>query len=688
VLGLVTFKFTEASALGFAIPLYDQELTRKSFVPPTRRAGDPKRAAELMKIADKYADLGQEALRREGADGETHKILDAYAAICYRTALTYDPANADLYYNIGMLLRSMDEDDAATGYLLRGIQLKPWGNKTAGEGNANAYRELGFALVKQKKDALALTAWGEGVSKFPYAAKVWEDLAIHYIQHDRPADAAEAAQITILLADRGTRVSVMESLTRDARAAAARQGQRAAADLDARVQRKAMVAKLDKLLTASNAARRARKLYVSDAFVKLVKEIGGPAVEGAEQTIPQQPRERLAELGEAGAAPASTAVPNPGAAAKSTKPANGNGWLGGADDPKKPGAPNKAAPDTGGGWIGSDTATATRAQGTKPAAVNQPLAGKPKTIVDAEVTPIDVKDVVGAVWTKDAKAVVFLQKDGLLRRVRLPDFVEERQVRIDSPCGSLSASKEGLVAAVTGLQELWLFDETTLDLKRHVTAPSVGRAVSGPGSNIAIANTGSGGITIINLATGQTLNQLTARDLQEQRGPGARANLRFNLFAMSPDGKYFFTEGDECIHRLRVEGKRLIYEEGGPRIGSNPQALIVSPDGRYVCLPSGGGNGRQNGTPYNTFVYPVTDLQKPVIVISSGAYPRTLGFDVAARQLYAQNFQTQLMVYSPTGLKGKEYAIRDAGEPRTLLVHPAGKQILFIGGPVYWIELP
>jgi hypothetical protein len=160
---------------------------------------------------------------------------------------------------------------------------------------------------------------------------------------------------------------------------------------------------------------------------------------------------------------------------------------------------------------------------------------------------------------------------------------------------------------------------------------------------------------------------------------------------MTPDGKYFFTEGDECIHRLRLEGKRLIYEEGGPRIGSNPQALIVSPDGRYVCLPSGGGNGNvpgQGPTPYTTFVYPVADLQKPVIVIPGGAYPRTLAFDVAARQLYAQNYNTQLIVFSPTGLRGKEYALRDAGEPRVLLVHPAGKKVLFIGGPTYWIELP
>jgi hypothetical protein len=485
--------------------------------------------------------------------------------------------------------------------------------------------------------------------------------------------------VTIILAQRDTLIPVMESILRDARAAAAGEGERAVGALEARLKRAGIVSKLDGMLAESNSARRARQVYVMRAFAQLVKELGGPDVEGAKESIPPEPRQRLAELGgaEVGKGTASSTTGG-GASDKAGKPGAGGGTAA------------KTGPDAGGGWIGSDTEGETKTKNFKPVVVEKSLAGDKMQVVDAEVTPVDVKDVVGAVWTKDAKAVVILQKEGLLRRVRVPELVEERQVRIDSPCGSLAVSKEGLVAAVVGMQELWVFDETTLELKRRVTASGVGRAVSGPGSSIAIASAGADGVSLINVATGQTLGQISAADITGQRGVGAGTNLRFNHFAMSPDGRYFFTEGGGAIHRLRVEGKRLIYEEGGPRIGSNPQQVIVSPDGRYVCLPSGGGNGNVVGKPraYTTFVYGVGDLQKTVMVIESGHYPRTLGFDVAARQIYAQNYDTPLIVFSPTGLKGKEYKIRDAGEPHTLLAHPGGKKVLFIGGPTYWIKLP
>ena len=39
---------------------------------------------------------------------------------------------------------------------------------------------MGFALANLNRDAQALSAWTEGVTKFPYASKIWEDLAIYY----------------------------------------------------------------------------------------------------------------------------------------------------------------------------------------------------------------------------------------------------------------------------------------------------------------------------------------------------------------------------------------------------------------------------------------------------------------------------------------------------------------------------
>jgi len=450
------------------------------------------------------------------------------------------------------------------------------------------------------------------------------------------------------------------------------------------------------------------------AFAQLAKEVGGPEAEGAKESIPQEPRQRLAELGGTeksgggvGSSSSSSSTPKGGATSdKTAKPGSAGDWIGGAEKKEPPkvasagagkdaqtgkGGGTTAKPGGDGGWIGSDTPAETKTKNVRPAVVDKSVAGQKRQVVDAEATPVDVKDVVGAVWTKDGKAAVFLQRDGLLRRVRVPELVEERQANIDSPCTSLAMSKEGVVAGVNGLQEVWLFDEATLELKRRVTVGSLGRVASGPATNLAIANTGDGSVSVINLTTGQTMGQVSPREVSEQRGAAPRVPMGFGMFAMTPDGKYLLTEGMGCIHRLRVEGKRLIWEENGPSIGSNPQSLVVSPDGRYVCLPSGGGNGNVPGEgpmPYTTFVYAVGDLQKRVMVIRGGAYPHTLGFDVAARQLYSQNHDTQLIVFSPTGLKGKEYKIREAGDVHLILAHPAGKKVLIVGGPVYWIELP
>ena len=111
---------------GFAIPLYDLDL--QSFVPITQRQSDPKKAADLVKAPERYAALAERIEKTGGAESDERKLFNAYASICYRQALIYDPANPAIYYNVGMLLRTIDENEVAAGYLTRAVELEPWDN--------------------------------------------------------------------------------------------------------------------------------------------------------------------------------------------------------------------------------------------------------------------------------------------------------------------------------------------------------------------------------------------------------------------------------------------------------------------------------------------------------------------------------------------------------------------------------
>jgi hypothetical protein len=176
---------------------------------------------------------------------------------------------------------------------------------------------------------------------------------------------------------------------------------------------------------------------------------------------------------------------------------------------------------------------------------------------------------------------------------------------------------------------------------------------------------------------------------------GAGADLSFALFAISADGKNIFANQGGAIAEFSVEGTQISYVATGPKLGTDAQSIIVSPDSRYVCMPCKSGNTAIAGeTPRKdpaTYVFKVSSLQKPVMTIESGASPTTLGFDVPARQIYAQSSLRQLIVFSPAGDKIKDYTlVKDKNTDNIkFLVHPDGRSLLvLVGGSLQWVTLP
>jgi hypothetical protein len=69
----------------------------------------------------------------------------------------------------------------------------------------------------------------------------------------------------------------------------------------------------------------------------------------------------------------------------------------------------------------------------------------------------------------------------------------------------------------------------------------------------------------------------------------------------------------------------------------------------------------------------------PKLTLGSGAYPRAVGFDQAAGLVYGQDFQHQLLIFSPAGVKLQELQLGSAAsQVQQILVHPAGRKVLVL----------
>jgi hypothetical protein len=293
-------------------------------------------------------------------------------------------------------------------------------------------------------------------------------------------------------------------------------------------------------------------------------------------------------------------------------------------------------------------------------------------------------------WAPDGKSVFVLESDkGLLRRIALSPLGEERRLELGGGCNWISPSARGLLVTSPKLGELWLVDPAALKVTDTFKAPGVLQALSSPALSVALAvDATQGRLTTFDLTRGGVGQTYAVRDFKGLFG--------FGLMAVTPDGKYLFAAGPlGQLHRFRIDRDRLVHEQAGPTIGSNAQRIDVSPDSKYVCLPSGGGNARDLPGhppigPYGTYVYPVSDLTKPAFGISQGPYPRAVAFDPKAGLVYSQNFDKELLVFSDKGEKRYELQLGGRGnEPRQLLAHPQGHRVLVLtGSKLYYVELP
>jgi predicted Zn finger-like uncharacterized protein len=310
---------------------------------------------------------------------------------------------------------------------------------------------------------------------------------------------------------------------------------------------------------------------------------------------------------------------------------------------------------------------------------NESLLGRKHNIADLSVKECTLN--AGTMlrclcWSDDGKSLFALEASGILHRIELDGLKETLQADVGARCSWMTQSHQGLLVAVTGLQEVWTVDPTTLQTKQKIPAPQIDRIASSPRLDIAFATGGSDFpgqemISVLDLRKSQIVKQYQGRELTNKF-------VGFKFPAVTPDGRYLFTMGGmEQLNRFRIDRDALVYEESSDRIAQNGQAIEISPDSKYVCLPSGGGNYDPSG-PYVTFVYSARNLSKPEIRLRSGAFPRTVGFDPKKGYIYTQNMRNPLVLFTSNGIKQKEYAIPGASDVKQILPHPQGGRLLLL----------
>jgi tetratricopeptide (TPR) repeat protein len=264
VIGLVTLKFSDVENVGFAIPLHDLQV--RQFVPLAQRQRNPAKVRELSQQASAFFKRSRDIAKVRGHDDPSARLFSLLSAKFFHMAIAHDPGNDGLYYNVGMLLRELNEDEVAAAYLLKAIELAPWGDN-----QGDYYRELGFALVKQKKTDEAGIVWEEGIAKYPRTgAKIWEDLII--FRRNEQQDyygSGYAAAVVRHLADPQSRLTMAEQLFGEARDLLAADGQRKLDTAVARIERDLR----QQELTAQR-ARKAGKAALTDAFARYLEGAG------------------------------------------------------------------------------------------------------------------------------------------------------------------------------------------------------------------------------------------------------------------------------------------------------------------------------------------------------------------------------------------------------------------------------
>ncbi len=328
-----------------------------------------------------------------------------------------------------------------------------------------------------------------------------------------------------------------------------------------------------------------------------------------------------------------------------------------------------------------------------PAPHKQPLALEKTERRDLKITtvlksPEPLVDHLS--WSADGKAFFALDESGVLRRLSFPGFVEEARLEMGQETNSLALCKQGLVAGLPKLQEAWLIDPQTLQVKKQISAPGLAHVTAAPVLDL---------VFVAAKAPANPLAKDVVMLLDAAHGVPLRQYDAFSKhLTVTPDGKFLFAAGSlDRLVRYAVRDTEVTLDQESAAIANQTQGVFVSPDSKFVCLSCKLGNNTNAVNPpaklYSVFIYAVEDLTKPAFTICPGEEPRGIGFDPKAHAVFGSNHEKQFMEFSERGLQIRAVDLPGAdlltGDPLQFLAHPDGYRVLVrTSKTIYGVELP
>lgn len=212
--------------------------------------------------------------------------------------------------------------------------------------------------------------------------------------------------------------------------------------------------------------------------------------------------------------------------------------------------------------------------------------------------PIDGRGLLPTLcWSADGASLLTVSRRGVVSMLRRGDFELQRRVELGRRALALDVSSRGPVVLLENPPALVLLDARTLSTQR--TVPLSGR-VTCLASAPTLAHAFVGGpfyestLQVVDLID-EDVTEIQAGELPSapnvKRHPDGIGLNSFEALRATPDGRYLFCLSSSAVSRLRIdETGELQLEETGPRIGQNWGRIEVSPDGRWVALPSADGN--------------------------------------------------------------------------------------------------
>ncbi|MBL8796723.1 MAG: trypsin-like peptidase domain-containing protein [Planctomycetia bacterium] len=280
-------------------------------------------------------------------------------------------------------------------------------------------------------------------------------------------------------------------------------------------------------------------------------------------------------------------------------------------------------------------------------------------------------------WSADGQAFFTLDEAGVLRRIAAATLREEARLEIGRQCSWLSLSAAGLLVTVRELQQVWLVDAQTLQVKQFVVVPQAERAVSAPTLEVGFVVGAGDVLSVWDLKSGAIQREV-------RLGADGRT-VGYLLPTVTADGKYLLAHGgDGQLHRWQVQGNELKYEASSPRLTASKAAAVELGEG-LVCLPGAAVAGPAPAGA--TALFAVGDLAKPSRTLATAEATLAVGLDTRSGQSYGHRGST-LLGFT---LQGEQRHADDlgAGPIKQLLPHPKDKVLLVLtAAKLLRIELP